>query len=48
MFFLPLSQNMHLTGRTPEEDGLLLDDMVDLVVTDWVVEAVSFDRLLTE
>ena len=39
---------MHLAGRTPEEEGMLLDDMVDLVVIDWVVEAVSFDGLLTE
>ena len=37
---------MHLPERTPEE-GLLYDDMVDLVVIDWVVEAVSFDKLVT-
>ena len=48
IFFLPLSQNMQSAGRTPEEEGLLLDDMVDLAVIDWVLEAVSFDGLLTK
>ena len=39
-------QNMRLAGNTPEEEGFLLDDMVDLVIIDRVVEAVSFDSLL--
>ena len=39
---------MQLAGRTPEEEGLLLDDMVDPVVIDWVIELVSFDGLRTE
>ena len=28
---------MRLAGRTPEEEGFLLDDMVDLVIIDRVV-----------
>ena len=39
---------MQSAGRTPEEEGLLLDDMVDLAVIDWVLEAVSLDGLLTK
>ena len=39
---------MQLAGRTPEEEGLLLDDMVYPMVTDWVVEVVSFGGLRTE
>ena len=39
---------MYLTGRTPEEEGLLLYDMADLVLIGWVVEEVSFYGLLTE
>ena len=38
---------MHLAGRTPDEEDLLLNDMVDVVI-DWMVEAVSFDGLPTE
>ena len=41
IFLLPLLKNRHLAGRSPKEGGLLLDDTVDLVLTDWVVEAVS-------
>ena len=41
IFLLPLLQNRHLAGRSPKEGGLLLDDTVDLVLIDWVVEAVS-------
>ena len=39
---------MQSAGRTPKEEGLLLDDMVDLAVIDWVIEAVLFDGLLAE
>ena len=35
---------MHLAGRTPEEEGLLYDNMVDLVAIDCVVEAVLFAK----
>ena len=35
---------MHLAGRTPEEEGLLHENMVDLVAIDWVVEAVLFAK----
>ena len=48
ILFLPLSQNMYLTGRTPKEEGLLLHDMADLVLIGWAVEEVSFYGLLTE
>lgn len=41
IFLLPLLQNRHLAGRSPKEGGLLFDDTVDLVLIDWVVEAVS-------
>ena len=47
IFLLALSENMHLAGRTPDEEDLLLNDMVDVVI-DWMVEAVSFDGLPTE
>ena len=39
---------MILAGRPRERKGLLLNDMVDLVVIEWVVEAVPLDRRLRE
>ena len=39
---------MNLAGRPREEEGLLLNDMVDLVVIELVVEAVPFDGRLRE
>ena len=39
---------MQLVERTPEDEGFLFDDIVDLMVIEWMVEAVSFDGLLTE
>ena len=39
---------MPLAGRTPEEEGLLRDDMIEFAVIEWVVEAVLFDGLVTE
>ena len=47
ILFLPLSQDMYLTGRTPKEEGLPLY-MADLVLIGWAVEEVSFYELLTE
>ena len=39
---------MNLAGRSREEEGLLLNDIVDLVVIEWVVEAVPLDGRLRE